>query len=158
MSGFDVPGSALFALPMVVPRSSEYARLGVPPEATSGEIRAATARYVARLRAGGASDDDIAAVNVASIEDSAARAEHDARHPPLSLLRLEPTWEPVLDDRGTGLSALRREIESFLAEAGDAVHHPMDTTRTDFTGDFTYTSLLDGSAGRPNPLRNLHGQ
>lgn len=157
MSGSAEPVSALFGLPMTVPQSTEYARLGVPPEATPEEIRAASARHVAGLRAQGASDDEIAAANAASIEDSKARATHDARHPPLSLLRIEPTWEPVLDDRGTGLSVLRREIESFLAAAGDRVHHPLDTTRTDFTSDFTYNSLLDGPAGQPTAW-GIHGK
>ena len=133
MSGVDDDGGTLFALPLVVPRSTEYTRLGVPPEATADEIRAAAARYDALLQARGASEDEIAAA-------------HDARHPPLPLLRLEPTWEPVLDERDVGLTVLRREIEVFLAAAGEEVHHPTDTTRTDFTGDFTRTHLLDGFA------------
>lgn len=141
---------ALFSLPMVVPRTTEYTRLGVPPEATADEIRAAANRNDARLRARGASDEEIAAAHAASIENTEARAAHDARFPPLPLLRLVPTWEPILDDadgKATGLAVLRREIEAFLTAAGESVHHPMDTTRTDFTGDFARTHLLDGFAG-----------
>lgn len=86
------------------------------------------------------------AAHAVSLESAEARAAHDARFPPLPLLRLEPTWEPVLDDRDAGITVLRREIEGFLAAAGESVHHPMDTTRTDFTSDFTRTHLLDGFA------------
>lgn len=146
MSGVDNDGGTLFALPLVVPRSTEYSRLGVPPEATADEIRAAAARYDALLQARGASEDEIAAAHAVNLENAEARAAHDARHPPLPLLRLEPTWEPVLDERDIGLTVLRREIEAFLSAAGEEVHHPTDTTRTDFTGDFTRTHLLDGFA------------
>ncbi|WP_371663788.1 hypothetical protein [Streptomyces sp. NBC_00280] len=146
MSGVDDDGGTLFALPLVVPRSTEYTRLGVPPEATADEIRAAAARYDALLQARGASEDEIAAAHAVNLENAEARAAHDSRHPPLPLLRLEPTWEPVLDERDVGLTVLRREIEVFLAAAGEEVHHPTDTTRTDFTGDFTRTHLLDGFA------------
>lgn len=146
MSGVDNDGGTLFALPLVVPRSTEYTRLGVPPEATADEIRAAAARYDALLQARGASEDEIAAAHAVNLENAEARAAHDARHPPLPLLRLEPTWEPVLDERDIGLTVLRREIEAFLSAAGEEVHHPTDTTRTDFTGDFTRTHLLDGFA------------
>ncbi|MCI3272842.1 J domain-containing protein [Streptomyces cylindrosporus] len=144
MPGSDMAGEGLFALPMVVPRTTEYSRLGVPPEATAQEIRAAAGRYDATLQARGASEDEIVAAHAVNLENAEARAEHDARFPPLPLLRLEPTWEPVLDERDAGLTVLRREIEDFLTAAGETVHHPMDTTRTDFTGDFTRTHLLDG--------------
>jgi hypothetical protein len=148
MPGAHEADGALFALPMVVPRTTEYTRLGVPPEATADEVRAAANRHDARLRARGASDEEIAAAHAASIENAEARAAHDARFPPLALLRLVPTWEPILDtdEKAIGLAVLRREIEAFLTAAGESVHHPMDTTRTDFTGDFARTHLLDGFA------------
>ncbi|MFF3714078.1 J domain-containing protein [Streptomyces phaeochromogenes] len=146
MPGGDITSGALFALPLVVPRSTEYTRLGVPPEATADEIRAAAARYDSRLQARGASEEEIAAAHAVNLESAESRAAHDARYPPLPLLRLEPTWEPVLDERDAGLTVLRREIEAFLTAAGEPVHHPSDTTRTDFSGDFTRTHLLDGFA------------
>jgi hypothetical protein len=148
MPGADMAGGALFALPLVVPRSTEYTRLDVPPEATADEIRAAANRCDARLRARGASEQEIAAAHAVNLENAEARAAHDARYPPLPLLRLEPTWEPILDEdaKAVGLTVLRREIESFLTAAGECVHRPTDTTRTDFTGDFARTHLLDGFA------------
>jgi len=142
----DPGGPALFALPLVVPRSTQYSRIGTAPEATAEEIRAAAARYDARLLARGASEEEIAAVHTSSLESAEARAAHDERRPPLSLLRLEPTWAPVLDERDAGLTVLRREIETFLTDAGEPVHHPTDTTRTDFTGDFAHSHRLDGFA------------
>jgi hypothetical protein len=148
MPDADEAGGALFSLPMVVPRTTEYTRLGVPPEATADEIRAAANRNDARLRARGASDEEIAAAHAVNLESTESRAAHDSRHPPLPLLRLVPAWEPILDADGkaAGLTVLRREIEAFLSAAGEDVHHPTDTTRTDFTGDFVRTDLLDGSA------------
>ncbi|MEU9211253.1 hypothetical protein AB0D27_25760 [Streptomyces sp. NPDC048415] len=148
MPGADMAGGALFALPLVVPRSTEYTRLDVPPEATADEIRAAANRCDARLRARGASEQEIAAAHAVNLENAEARAAHDARYPPLPLLQLEPTWEPILDEdaKAVGLTVLRREIESFLTAAGECVHRPTDTTRTDFTGDFARTHLLDGFA------------
>jgi hypothetical protein len=134
----------LFSLPLVLPRATHYTQLRVRPEATAEELRAAAARYDARLKAEGASKEEIAEAHSISLENSTARAEHDARFPPLSLMRLMPSWEPIFDDRAVGLTVLRREIEEFLADAGAAVHHPTDTTRSDFTGDFTYTPLIDG--------------
>ncbi|MBQ0983779.1 hypothetical protein KBZ10_04420 [Streptomyces sp. F63] len=136
----------LFTLPLVVPRSTEYTRLGVPPEATAQEIRVAAGQYDALLQARGASEDEIVAAHTVNLENAEVRAAHDALFPPLPLLRLEPTWQPVLDERATGLTVLRREIEDFLTAAGEPVHHPIDTTRTDFTRDFTRLHLLDGFA------------
>jgi hypothetical protein len=134
----------LFTLPLVVPRSTEYARLGTPPEATAEEIRAAASRRDARLKASGASADEFAAAHQVNLENAQARAEYDAKHPPLGLLRLEPTWAPLFDERDTALAVLRREIEAFLTAAGESVFCPSDSTRTDFTGDFAHCPLLDG--------------
>jgi hypothetical protein len=138
------PVTSLFDLPPVVPQANRYAQLGIAPEATAAEVRAATDRYVARLKAAAASEDAIAEAHALSLEKSDARAAYDAEHPPLPLLRLEPAWDPVFDHRATSLAALRRELERFLLDAGEMVHHPDDTTRTDFTADFRPTPLLDG--------------
>jgi hypothetical protein len=119
--------------------------LGVAPEATAEEIRAAAARLVAHLRARGASDEEMSEAHSLNLENTTTRTEYDVRHPPLSLMRLEPTWDPVFDDRAACLAVLRRELEDFLRQAGETVYHPVDTTRTDFTADFTPTSLLDGN-------------
>ena len=138
------PVTSLFGLPPMPPRANRYTQLGIAPEATAAEVRAATDRYVARLKAAGASDDAIAEAHALSLEKPDARAAYDAEHPPLPLLRLEPAWDPVFDDRATSLAALRRVLERFLLDAGEMVHHPDDTTRTDFTADFRPTPLLDG--------------
>jgi hypothetical protein len=138
------PVTSLFAVPPVVPRANRYVNLGIAPEATAAEVRAATDQYVARLKAAGASDEAIAEAHALSLEKSEHRAAYDAEHPPLPLLRLEPAGDPVFDDRATSLAAMRRELERFLLDAGEPVHHPDDTTRTDFTADFRPTLLLDG--------------
>jgi hypothetical protein len=55
------------------------------------------------------------------------------------------------NDRATSLAALRRELERFLLDAGEPVHHPDDTTRMDFTADFRPIPLLDDQQlGRTN--------
>ncbi|WP_194891427.1 hypothetical protein [Catenulispora pinisilvae] len=135
--------AALFALPLVVPRSTEYAELGVPPAATAEEIRAAAARRDVRMRARGAGDKEIAAAHAVNLENAQARADYDACHPPLALLRLEPTWSALFDEREAGLAVLRREIEAFLSAAGESVFRPTDLDRTDFRGDFAHHRILD---------------
>lgn len=135
--------TSLFALPLVIPRSTHYARLGVAPEATADEIRVASAKLDADLRARGASAEKLAEAHAINLENGRVRAAYDADHPPLSLLRLEPTGHPVFDDKATCLAVLRRELEEFLRDAGEIVYHPVDITRTDFTADFTPTPLID---------------
>lgn len=137
------PVTSLFGLPLVFPRATHYTLLGIAPEATTAEIRAAAATHVARLKESGASEEAIAEANGLNLESNKFRAAYDAQHPPLPLMRLESTWDPVFDDRATCLAALRRELEAFLRDKGETVHHPDDTTRTDFTTDFTPTPLLD---------------
>jgi hypothetical protein len=136
----DMPRpESLFALPLLVPRTNRYTELGIAPEATTAEVRAATSRHVAKL-----TGDAVAEANAQSLVKPANRAAYDLQHPPLGLLRLEPVWDPIFDDRATSLAALRRELEAFLQAEGEPVHHPNDTTRKDFSGDFMYTPLLDG--------------
>ncbi len=133
----------LFTLPLVLPRSTHYSRLDVPPEATAEEIRAAAARHDTDLKARGASKDEVAEAHSVNLDSSARRAEHDAGYPPLALLRLEPTWNAIFDDRAAGLAMLRVEIENFLVDASETVFHPTDISRSDFTADFTYCPLID---------------
>lgn len=133
----------LFSLPVILPRSTHYSRLGVRPEATPDEIRAASARLQSELKARGADVSELVEANAINLESASARAAHDAEHPPLSLMRLQPTWSPVFDDRTAGLLALRTGLEQFLHERGEKVYHPSDLTRTDFIDDFTYCPLLD---------------
>jgi hypothetical protein len=135
--------ASLFPFPLVIPRSTHYARLGVAPEATADEIRAAAAKLEDRLRARGATAEEFAEAHAVNLESPQERAAYDAAHPPLPLMRLEPTWNPVFDDKTACLAVLRRELERFLLSAGETVHHPADTTRTDFTADFTPTPMLD---------------
>jgi hypothetical protein len=137
------PVTSLFGLPLVLPRATHYARLGIAPEATNAEVRVAAAAYVADLRDSGADEHAIAEAHALNLENAEARAAYDAQHPPLPLMRLECTWDPVFDDRATSLAVVRREVEAFLRNSGATVHHPDDTTRADFTADFTPTPLLD---------------
>jgi hypothetical protein len=136
----------LFSLPLVMPQLTHYASLGVPAEATAEEIRAAAARNDARLRERGTDKNEISAAHSVALESAEGRAAHDARHPPLALMRLQPTWEPVLEDRATGMTALRRDIEAFLHRSGEPVAYPDDLTRSDFSRDFIYSPILDGRA------------
>jgi hypothetical protein len=133
----------LFSLPLVLPRTSHYTRLGVGPEATAEEIRAASARIEHRLKSSGADAQELTEAHAVDLESSTARAAHDDARPPLALMRLLPAWPPLFEDRATALFVLRRELETFLADQGEPVHHPSDLTRTDFTADFTPDPLLD---------------
>ncbi|GAA2785358.1 hypothetical protein [Nonomuraea dietziae] len=134
---------SLFPLPLVLPHHTHYARLGVGPEATAEEIRAAAARLDARLKARNAGVQEMVEAHAINLESAAARAEHDDDHPPLALMRLESTWAPVFEERAVGLAVLRRELERFLESRGERVYRPSDLTRADFSADHTYCPMLD---------------
>jgi hypothetical protein len=135
----------LFPAPLIPPAMTDYARLGLSPEATPEEIRAASSRLDQRLRRRGASEAELAAAHAIRLESAADRAAHDAAHPPLALLKLHPTWHPVLNSAAVRFHVLRRELEAFLQEQGELVYRPSELTRTDFTADHTPDPLLDGT-------------
>jgi hypothetical protein len=135
----------LFPTPLVLPATTDYARLGLSPEATAAEIRAASSRLDQRLRRQGASEAELAAAHAIRLESAEDRAAHDVAHPPLVLLKLRPTWHPVLTSAAIRLFVLRRELEAFLHVRGEPVYRPSDLTRTDFTADHTPDPLLDGT-------------
>jgi hypothetical protein len=135
----------LFPAPFVPPGTTDYARLGLGPEATADEIRAASSRLDQRLRRRGASEAELAVAHAIRLESADDRAAHDVAHPPLALLKLRPTGHPVLDRASVQFYVLRRELETFLQERGEPVYWPSDLTRTDFTADHTPDPLLDGS-------------
>jgi hypothetical protein len=135
----------MFRLPLPILRNTSYTRLGVGPEATADEIRAASDEYVSRLKARGANHDKLAEANeLKNLARAEERERYDADHPPLGLLHLEATRSGLFEDRTQGLAVLRRELEAFLARRGSPVYFPSDLTRTDFSEDFTYSSILDG--------------
>ena len=135
----------LFPAPLVLPAMTDYARLGVGPEATADEIRAGSSRLDQRLHRQGASETELAAAHAIRLENAEDRAAHDAAHPPLALLKLHPTWHPGLDRTAVRFYLLRRELEAFLQERSEPVYRPSDLTRTDFTADHTPDPLLDGT-------------
>jgi hypothetical protein len=135
--------SQLFPYLMSIPSATRYTRLGVGPEATAEEVRAATARHVRKLRAGGASEAEIAEVNGLGLTSSEPRAAYDAEQPPLELLRFEPCSTSLFADQGHALVVLRRELEKLLLSSGASVYFPTDVNRSDFSADFVYTPGLD---------------
>jgi hypothetical protein len=135
----------LFPAPLSPPVTTDYTRLGLGPESSVDEIRAASSRLDQRLRRQGADEAELAAAHAIRLESADDRAAYDAAHPPLALLKLRPTWHPVLDDAAVQHHVLRRELELFLQERGEPVYRPSDLTRTDFTADHTPDPLLDGA-------------
>ncbi|WUH98420.1 hypothetical protein OHR68_33720 [Spirillospora sp. NBC_00431] len=135
----------LFPVALAPPGTTDYTRLGLGPEATADEIRAASSRLARRLRRRGAAEAELAAAHAIRLESVTDRAVYDAAHPPLELLKLRPTWHPVLDGAAVRSYVLRRELEAFLEERGEPVYRPSDLTRTDFTADHTPDPLLDGT-------------
>ena len=139
----------MFRMPLPMPRRTSYTRLGIGPEATADEIRVAAARYVSRLKAEGADEDKLAEANrLKDLAKAEEKARYDDAHPPLGLLSLEATWPGVFEDRTQKLAVLRRELEAFLVGRGSTVYFPSDLTRTDFSGDFTYSPVLDSGRAR----------
>jgi hypothetical protein len=141
----------LFSYPLPVPRQTVYERFGIGPEATAAEVRDASAEYVRRLQAEGASEDKVAQANAMKLESGEQRAAYDAEHPPLALLRLVPPQSSLFQDRDHALAVLRRELERLLSSRGEAVYFPLDVTRTDFTSDFDYSPVLDPPRDRTEP-------
>jgi hypothetical protein len=138
-------GLKLFPIPLTPPATTDYARLGLGPEATADEIRAASSRLDQRLRRQGVSEAELVAAHAIRLESAEGRAAHDAAHPPLLLLKLHPTWHPVLDTPAVQLYVLRRDLEEFLQDRGELIYRPSDLTRTDFSADHTLDPLLDGT-------------
>lgn len=135
----------MFPFPLPAPRRSRYTELGVLPDTTAEEIRVATARHVKGLKESGATEEELAEANALNLTGAEQRASHDERHPPCALLRLRPTWSPVFEDREVALTVLRRDLEQFLTDMGSSVHPMSDLDRTDFSGDFRPSALLDGT-------------
>ena len=91
-------------------------------------------------------DRRILDLNRLSLEKPAERLAYDSAHPPLALFKLTScTRDEALIDRRTSLALLRADLSGFLEAQGEAVFHPSDLTRTDFSGDFASTPLLDGA-------------
>lgn len=134
----------LFRLPLPVPRRTLYERIGVGPDASADEVRSAQTDYVRRLEARGGDEDEIKEANAVNLANKEERGAYDAQHPPIAILRLEPVWYAVFEDRAEGLAVLRRDLERFLGMLGAPVSPPSDLTRADFSDDFAHASLLDG--------------
>jgi hypothetical protein len=100
----------LVPFPMPVPPNTHYRQLGIGPEVTAEEIRAATARQVRRLKAQGAGEDEIAEVNGLGFTSAEQWAAYDAGRPPLELLRLEPCWTSLFDDRAHPRRPRRQQL------------------------------------------------
>ncbi|MEV0588013.1 hypothetical protein [Nonomuraea sp. NPDC050310] len=134
----------LFSTPFVLPTRTDYSFLDLGPEATADEIRDASSRLDQRLRREKASEEELARAHAIRLESGDDRDEYDAAHPPLSLLKLLPTWDPIFDDHSAAIFVLRRSIEDHLTGRNEAVYRPSDLTRTDFTADHAPNPLLDG--------------
>jgi hypothetical protein len=78
-----------------------------------------------------------------------ARLAYDCDHPPLALLKLAPSADAALTEPRTCLFLLRSAIAEFLDAKGEAVFHPSDLTRRDFTDDFSFHELLDADREPP---------
>jgi chromosome segregation ATPase len=88
-------------------------------------------------------DRQINEINSMMLEKPSARAEHDAQHPPLELLKLEDCRQDDFRDNRVAISLLRQELSAFLEKRGEQVYHPSDVSRRDFTADFSFCPLLD---------------
>jgi hypothetical protein len=142
------PEKDWFPLPVPAPGRTRYTELGVRPDATADEIRVATARQVRALRAGGATQDELADLNARALTHRDQRAAHDDDHPPCALLRLQPSWSPVFDDAEAALEQLRGDLETFLVrpEPGlPSIPFPpvTDLDPTTISDEFRHHRLLD---------------
>lgn len=137
----------LFSYPLPVPLHTIYQRLGIGPDANADEVRDASREYVNRLTAAGADAEAIAEVNAIKIDSRERREDYDAKHPPLTLLKVRPPSSELFERSDRRLIVLRRDLERALEDVGEHVYHPSDLTRVDFVRDFMASEMLD-STGR----------
>jgi chromosome segregation ATPase len=83
-------------------------------------------------------------INRASLTDPEKRAQYEAEHSPLSLLKVERCSDEGLFDNRLTVALVRREVSAWLADRGEQVFHPTDLTRADFSRDFIPDPVLDG--------------
>ncbi len=89
-------------------------------------------------------DEEVLRVNRMALQNTAERLNYDKSNPPFELLKIADCSRDELADPRVVAAVLREEIAAFLTGRGEAVFHPSDLTRTDFTGDFTHNPILDG--------------
>jgi hypothetical protein len=158
----------LFGSPLPLPTHTRYAELGIGPDASNDDVRWAKSALVSRLldeqralereRDRGRTAEDLdelghriealgrqaREVNRWDVDKPDARYAYDCAHPPLALLKLEDCGDGGLTERRTYLFLMRSAMAESLEAQGEAVLHPSDLTRQDFTGDFSFHPLLDG--------------
>lgn len=82
-------------------------------------------------------------INSMPIQNPEDRLEYDQSHPPLELIDLADCGASLLDDPKVMLRMVRLELSEFFEQSGEAVFHPSDLTRNDFSHDFTQDRNLD---------------
>jgi spore cortex formation protein SpoVR/YcgB (stage V sporulation) len=82
-------------------------------------------------------------VNGTKLAGAKERSEHDSKHPPAQILKLEDCAPEMMANRRQMLRLLRRAVTAFLEMRTAEVFHPSDLTRVDFTADHTFHPLLD---------------
>ena len=88
-------------------------------------------------------DRRISETALLAIQSPEDRLKYDASHPPLELIKLADCATAPWHDRKTMLAMIRDELTDFFEQAGEAVFHPSDLTRSDFSKDFTPDPTLD---------------
>jgi hypothetical protein len=83
-------------------------------------------------------------VNLMPIGNPADRRDYDREHPPFELIKIADCTSSPLEVRKTMLAMVRAELSDFFEQAGEAVFHPSDLTRSDFSHDYTPDKNLDG--------------
>jgi hypothetical protein len=84
-------------------------------------------------------------LNRLALDKPEQRLAYDREHPPLALLKVTGcARDEFLNSPRAIMILLRSELSQFLSARGEAVFHPSDITRDDYTADFTHYPLLDG--------------
>ena len=112
-----------------------------------GNRERATARYPierweAEQRAHNQREQEINALPLHSAE---GRGKYDRENPPFEILRIDASVQELpWGDPAELLAKVRGDVSQFLMEHGEAVFHPSDLTRSDFTADCVWCEPLDG--------------
>jgi curved DNA-binding protein CbpA len=137
---------------------SLYSRLGVSPDASAGEIRAARDRLIRELReqkrreparkAELTAREQQVNSDAEMLARPAKREQYDQEHEHLRFFTIRSAAAPMFTSTADRIDVLHRAISAHLRGRGVRIRPLSDVDRGDFTSDVTPNTLLDELIGQ----------
>jgi hypothetical protein len=103
-------------------------------------------RWEAELRAHNQREQEI---NALPLHNPEGRSTYDRANPPFEILRIDASVQDLpWSDAAQVVAQVRADVAQFVTEHGEAVFHPSDLTRSDFSADCVWCESLDGEGAR----------